>query len=229
MTALSSVKNRTSITLRNNAGENVLKTSDIKDRRNTGRSLMPEGFEALGPEALRDIMTYMCGNESRFRILDLRPAFTAISTEGIYQTRESKEESLLFQRFGLVKAGDVPFEILHPNKTVTGRNLIVLKGGNGMARAYPQEVEVKNLNVKATRLHFLGGVGGWAYPCCGDNKNQELPVAKVSVSFAEGPAEEFVLKNGVEFADYNGPMTCPARKRCPTWFATDKSAASAAN
>ena len=37
-------ENKATVTLRNNSGETSVKTGDIKTRRNTGRSLMPEGF-----------------------------------------------------------------------------------------------------------------------------------------------------------------------------------------
>jgi putative membrane-bound dehydrogenase-like protein len=205
-------ENRTTVTLRNNSGETVLKTADIQSRRNSGRSLMPEGFESLGGEALRDILAFVCGGETRYRIVDLRPAFTANGSEGLYLNRENTSDTLSFRKFGVVKAADVPFEILHPNKTTAGRNLIVLKGGQGVSKTYPRQVEVKNLNLKASRLHFLGGIGGWAYPCCGENKNENLPVAKVTVSFAEGSAEEFVFKNGVEFADHVGNYDVPGSK-----------------
>jgi putative membrane-bound dehydrogenase-like protein len=205
-------ENRTSVTLRNNSGETSVKTADIKGRRNTGRSLMPDGFETLGAEALRDMLAYVCGSDSKYRIIDLRSAFTANSTEGIYNSRESKNESLQFRKFGLIKSGEVPFEIIHPAKSTSGNNVVVLKGGNGLAKTFPQKVETGTLNVKASRLHFLGGVGGWAYPCCGENKRENLPVAKVTVKFAEGDSEEFVLKNGVEFADYNGPHNVPGSK-----------------
>jgi len=205
-------ENRATVTLRNNSGEISVKTADIKSRRNTGRSLMPEGFEALGGEALRDMLTYMCGSDLKYRIIDLRPAFTANSTEGIYRSKEAKSESLQFKKFGLVKAGDVPFEILSPSKTLNGNNLVVLKGINGMTRDFAQKVEVKNVNVKASRLHFLGGVGGWAFPCCGDSKNENLPVARATVKFADGASEEFTFNNGVEIADYNGDYDVPGSK-----------------
>jgi type 1 glutamine amidotransferase len=122
---------------------------------------------------------------------------------------------LNFRKFGLVKGGNVPFEIIHPAKTTSGNNLVVLKGGSGMSKSYAQQVEVNNLNVKAGKLHFLSGVGGWAYPCCGENKNENLPVAKVTVKFAEGASEEFILKNAVEFADYNGVHEVPGSKFVP--------------
>src|SRR5439155_213508 len=91
-----------------------VKTSDIKSRRSTGRSLMPEGFEALGDEALRDLFAFMGAGENRFRIIDLKPAFTANSTLGLFNNRDLTDESIRFRKYGLIKAGDIPFEIVNP-------------------------------------------------------------------------------------------------------------------
>jgi uncharacterized protein len=193
-------ENRSSILLRNAVGDTEIKTSDIKSRRNTGRSLMPEGFESLGSETLRDIFAYMIGGDNRFRVIDMKGAFTADSRQGLFASQESITETLRFRKFGIVKAGDVPFAVENPAKVTTGRNVVVLKGGHGFARTLPQKVEIPHVNVKANRLHFLSGVGGWAYPCCGENK--DLEVAKVTVNYADGGSEEFVFKNGVEFVDY---------------------------
>ncbi|MEO8354190.1 MAG: PVC-type heme-binding CxxCH protein, partial [Chthoniobacteraceae bacterium] len=52
-------ENPSSITLKSLAGVQEIKTADIKSRVNTGRSLMPEGFDGLGGEPLRDIIAYM--------------------------------------------------------------------------------------------------------------------------------------------------------------------------
>ncbi|MEK7686139.1 MAG: PVC-type heme-binding CxxCH protein [Verrucomicrobiota bacterium] len=204
-------ENRSSVILRNASGEFEIKPSQIKSRRATGLSLMPNGFEALGGEALRDILAYLCAGESRHRLLDLTSGFTANSTRGIYTDEDSVNESLRFKKFGVIKVGSVPFDIVSPSRSPTGRNLIVLKGRNGMARQFPQRVEIK-AGMAASKLHFLGGVGAWAYPCCGDNKNEHLPVAKVTVRFADGQTEEMVLQNGVEFADYSGQFDVPGSK-----------------
>ena len=194
--------NRNGVVLRNAAGDTEIKREDIKSMRSTGLSLMPEGFEALGGENLRDILAFLCAGENKYRLLDLSQASTVDSSKGIYRRRELVNDTLKFRRFGLVKVGDVPFEILSPTKTPTGRNLVVLKGGMELGKTHPQRVEIKT-NVKAAKLHFLGGVGGWAWPCCGDQKNENLPVAKVTVHFADNQEEELVFRNGVEFADFN--------------------------
>ena len=68
-------ENPTTITLKSLAGVQQIKVADIKSRTNTGRSLMPEGFEGLGGEGLRDIIAYMQSVDGgKFRTLDLRDA-----------------------------------------------------------------------------------------------------------------------------------------------------------
>ncbi len=54
-------ENAVSLTLRNPSGEVEIRKADIVTREVTRRSLMPEGFEALGAEALRDILTFLAG------------------------------------------------------------------------------------------------------------------------------------------------------------------------
>src|SRR5262249_51731396 len=174
----------------------------------------PEGFEALGTEGLRDLLTWICADEGRYRIVDLAAAFTATTTRGLFNSEDAKDETLRFRKSGTIKVGDVPFEIMSPAKSPSGRNIVVLKGGNGFSRTLPQSVEVK-AGFAARALHFLGGVGGWAYPCCGDNKNEGLPVVKVKLHFTGGATEEMVLKNGVEFADYIGKFDVPGSKEAP--------------
>jgi type 1 glutamine amidotransferase len=165
---------------------------------------MPEGFEQLGAEKLRDLLTFLCADEQRYRILNLADAFTADTSRGIYTTVESRDESLRFKRWGTIKHRDVPFDIVNPVRTATGKNVIVLQGGAGMSRNYPTEVEVK-VNLPATKLHFLGAVAGWGFPLGRSNE----PTAKITAYFTDGEKEEFILRNGVEIADYIGRYDVP--------------------
>ena len=206
-------ENRSSVVLRNAIGDTEIKTADIKSRRVTGRSLMPEGFEALGAEALRDILAYIAGGDSRYRALDLSSAFTADSRKGLFLTPDNVRDTLEFKKFGVLKADDVPFDVVSPTRTRTGKNLIVLKGGSGVAKRMPQKVEINGVNLKAARLHFLGGVAGWGYPCCGENKG--LPAARVTLHYTDSQREAFEFKNGVEFADWNGETDVPGSKAVP--------------
>ena len=74
------------------------KSRTSRRRRNTGLSLMPNGFEALGGETLRDILAYLCAGEANFRILDLHSAFTANSIKGLWLTEENPEDTLAVQK-----------------------------------------------------------------------------------------------------------------------------------
>lgn len=197
-------ENNAVVVLRNQTAETEIRKDNIASRRSTGRSLMPDGFEQLGNEGLRDLLTYLCADEQRFRILDLATAFTANSTRGIYMTAESRDESLRFRKWGTIKHREVPFDIINPSRTTTGNNVIVLQGGSGMARSYPKEVSFK-VGMAVSRLHFLGGVAGWGFPI-GD---KDLPVAKITVHLAGGATEEFILRNGVEIADYIAKIDVP--------------------
>jgi putative membrane-bound dehydrogenase-like protein len=197
-------ENNSVVVLRNQTAETEIRKDNIASRRSTGRSLMPEGFEQLGVEGMRDLLTFLCADERRFRILDLTGAFTADTSRGIYMTLESRDESLRFKKWGTIKHRDVPFDIVNPSRTATGKNVIVLQGGSGMSRNYPRQVEVK-VGLPATKLHFLSGVAGWGYPAV----DEEKPVAKVTAHFAGGETEELVLRNRVEFADYIGRFDVP--------------------
>jgi putative membrane-bound dehydrogenase-like protein len=207
-------ENRSTVTLRTANGTFEIPQRDIKTRRSTGLSLMPNGFEALGKENLRDLIAFISAEENRYRVIDLADAFTADSSKGIYNNVENARESLPFKKFGLVKVADIPFDIVHPLKSRVGNNLIVLKGGQGYSKTYPQKVSVKT-QVRANRLHFLGGVGGWAFPCCGDNKNENTPVAKVTVQYADNTTEDLIIRNGREVADYIGKFDVPDSKEAP--------------
>ncbi len=222
-------ENRETVLLRNAAGDTELKVSNIQSRKNTGRSLMPEGFEALGAENLRDLLSYVTEGQNLYRIMDVQSAFTADSRGGIYSSITPEGGSIRLKSFGLIKAGAVPFEVANPTKTANGKNLIVLKGGENFARTLPQSVEFPGHGVKASRLHFLGGVGGWGYPCCGDDDHKNLNAAKITVHYADQQSEEIVLKNGVEIADYIGDFDVPGSKKLEgvvtsgqmRWFSKD--------
>jgi putative heme-binding domain-containing protein len=196
-------ENAASLTLRSAAGDVEIKKEEIATRENTRRSLMPEGLEGLGAEVLRDILTFLAGdgNDQKFRIVDLRPAYTADSRRG-FRREEERDETVTLHKFGDVSVAGVPFFVMDPARSATGANLIALKGGPGrgnLSDDFPQRVEIPT-TITAASLHFLGGVGGWAWPTGGDPA-RGTPAMKVIVSFADGTSEEHVLKNGEHFAD----------------------------
>jgi putative heme-binding domain-containing protein len=208
-------ENAKSVHIRDATGEHDLVKADLASRQELGRSLMPEGFEALGAESLRDIIAYLQATDARFRVIDLHNVFTADSRRGIFMSEENANETLKFRKFGNVKVGDVPFVIADPVTSRSGKNLLVLRGGTGLAKTYPKKVEVPVDKVQASTLDILGGIGGWAFPCCGDEKGEGIPVAKITVQYAGGKSEELVLKNGVEISDYVRPHDVPGSKLAP--------------
>jgi putative heme-binding domain-containing protein len=70
-------ENAASITLRNQGGDTEIKLADIATRENTRRSLMPEGFEALGAKGLRDLIAYLVANAQAPATTSAAPAAVA--------------------------------------------------------------------------------------------------------------------------------------------------------
>lgn len=192
------------VLLRHAGGDVEIKKDEIQTRTNTGLSLMPEGFEALGVENLRDMVAYLSADQGNFRVLDLTKVFTSDSRRGLYMREEDTHDNLIFTKFGIVNVKGVPFMVIDPAKNPTGRNVLTLKGGHGYAKTLPQRVEVK-VGFAASRLHFLGGVAGWA----AKEPMDGVPVFKAVVVYSDGQEEELIAKDGVEFADYIGDYDVP--------------------
>ena len=162
---------------------------------------MPEGLEALGAAALRDILTFMEGDAGRYRVVDPRGAYTADSRRGL-RREEERDETVTLHRFGDVSVAGVPFFVMDPARALNGMNLVALEGGPGTAglsEELPRRVEIP-VSSTAASVHVLGGVGGWAWPV-GGAAARGTPALKVVVQFADGTTEEHVLKNGEHVAD----------------------------
>ncbi len=204
-------ENSATVTLATQVGVREIAKSDIDKRENTRRSLMPEGLDALGPEPLRDILAFICGDAMKqFRILHLADAFTADSRDGLFASADPRGGQVKLTKFGNVKVEGVPFFIQDPTKSSTGGNLIVLKGGPGKdnhSQTFPAKAEVA-INVAAKRLQLLSGVSGWGFPAVRD----EAPALIATVVYEGGEKEEFTLLNGIHFSDYIRPVEVPGSK-----------------
>src|SRR5262249_45146607 len=110
-----------SVLLRSSGGEQEVPRAEIESLRNTRRSPMPTGFEILGAAGLRDVVAYLAKGTEGFRVLDLSAIATANSHAGLYDTvRDAKP--MRFAKYGVVRAFDVPFEILSPERASSGCN-----------------------------------------------------------------------------------------------------------
>ncbi|HBJ87036.1 MAG TPA: hypothetical protein DDZ88_24895, partial [Verrucomicrobiales bacterium] len=204
-------ENNATVTLATQVGLREIAKSDIDKRENTRRSLMPEGLDALGPDALRDVLAFICGDAMKqFRILHLADAFTADSREGVFASAKPEGGRVKLSKFGNVQVEGVPFFIQDAAKASNGANLIVLKGGpapNNHSQTFPAKVEVA-VNVAAKRLQLLSGISGWGFPAVRD----EAPALKATVVYEGGEKEEFTFLNGVHFSDYIRPVEVPGSK-----------------
>jgi putative membrane-bound dehydrogenase-like protein len=203
-----------SVTLKNNDGEREFKRADIDAMLSTGLSLMPEGLEALGPEALRDILSFLASEAGGFRTVDLQTAFTASSVKGLYDPQR-EPNNLRLKKYGLVMVEGVPFQLVDPGKSLTGNNAIVLKGGLQPDWAcklqMPRKVEVQ-VGFALEKVHVLGGIAAWGTLSA---DKRPSPIVKVTWHYEGGSTEESVLRDSVEFSDWIRRVDVPGSKFVP--------------
>jgi putative membrane-bound dehydrogenase-like protein len=202
---------RDMVVLKNNEGDREIRRSDIDAMASTGLSLMPEGLESLGADALRDILHFLITDAGGFRVVDLQTAFTASSVKGLYDpVREPN--NLRLKKYGIVMVENIPFQVMDPAKSLNGNNAVVLKGGNApdwhCKTSLPQAVEVP-MGFACDRLHVLGGIAAWGTL---DGTKKGRPVVKVTYSYADGKTETQVLYDGLEFSDWIKRVDVPGSK-----------------
>jgi len=188
-----------SVVLRNATGDVEVARDEIASLRSTGRSPMPTGFEALGAEALRDLLAFLTGGYQGFRVLSLAPLASASTARGMYDVRRDAQPMRL-SRTGIVDVQGIPFEVLAPERSPQGKNVLVLRGGmveDWDSKRMPARVELP-IGFAFARLHVLGGIAAWGYPFT----QERAPAAKLSLLYADGEAEEHVFVDGREFADW---------------------------
>lgn len=203
-------ENSAIVTLATQVGVREIAKGDIAKRENTRRSLMPEGLDALGGDALRDILAFICGDAMKqFRILHLADVFTADSRGGVFAGPAANQGQVRLAKYGNVKVEGVPFFIQDAAKAANGANLIVLKGGpsKSFSASLPAKVEIP-VHVAAQRIQMLSGISGWGWPAHRD----ESPALKATVLYENGEKDEFTFINGVHFSDYVRPIEVPGSK-----------------
>lgn len=196
-----------SLFVRSPAGETEVPRDSIASRVNTGLSLMPEGFESFGPGPLRDLIAYLQSGSTRYHAIPFGKAATADGSQGVYLSRDTEGDRVSIKKYGIAQVQGVPFSLPDPAGTVTGNNLIVLKGGwesRAVSQTMPESVELP-VNQPAGRLHLLGAVAGWGWPADGDKR----PLVTITVHYQGGETEDIVLTNGVEFADHIAGVDVP--------------------
>lgn len=198
-----------SLFIRHAGGEVEVPRNTITSKVDTGRSLMPEGFEALGGTGLRDLVAYLRSGEQRFHSLSFGKAATADGSRGVYMATDVAGDRVGIKKYGLVEERGIPFQLVDP--AISGKNVIVLKGGargDALSNTMPMRVEIP-VNQAAGRLHLLGAVAGWGFPAVA----QKIPVVKMEVVYTDKTAQEVVLTNGVDVADHVAGVDVPGSAR----------------
>ena len=203
--ALIGSENTAVLKLKQPAGITIeVKIADIASRQRVETSLMPEGFEALGVEGLRNLIAYIRSTAASgvattvgsYHLLDMIPVVNADSRGGLYASKEAKGDNLPFVSFGQVTANGVPFTVLDPLKVKGGNNILVLKGGPSKvySQSFVNKAEIP-VGLAASRVHMLGAVGGWG--------GHPAVAMTVDIVFLSGRKQTVVLSGGQQFADYN--------------------------
>jgi len=101
--------------VRNQGGDTEVKIADITNRENTRRSLMPEGFDGLGPTGLRDIIAYLAANSSPVAASASQPTPSSTTTADLTPKSGGR--------------GDAPLPEFTPVVWEPGKTRVLIIGG----------------------------------------------------------------------------------------------------
>ena len=180
---------------------------DIVKLDATTRSLMPEGFEKqLKREELRDLLAFL-SQRGKYLPMSIASIATAVSTQGMFGTPESRDGRLVFDDWKPKTVEGVPFQLVDPRGGKV-KNVILLHGPQGrLPPKMPRWVELE-CNSPIQAIHILGGVSGQGHP---HGQKGSVSVT-VRVRYKDGVYEDHVLQNGVHFADYSRRVDVPGSK-----------------
>lgn len=152
----------------------------------------------------------------KFVPLDFSRAASADSRRGLFSDPTKLDCTVHPLQFGTLNIAGVTFTVLDPSQTTGGKNVIVLRGGDGYSKTtHPRVAHLPVANIALTRLHIVGGVAGWGWPFTKKpgESNAGAVVAKITVTRASGATEQFILRNGEVFCDYARTQDVPGSSR----------------
>jgi len=208
MSGLLASESRTAIELVDAEGrqQSILR-EDIDQLRGTPQSLMPVGFEKqIKPKEFEDLLAFLT-QRGKFVPLPLEKVATAVSTEGMFVSKDAPVETLVFDDWQPKTAGGVPFQLVDPQGTARP-NAVLLYGPSGyLPPKMPKRVSLP-CNMPLSAVHILGGVAGWASPYGTKGSTSMI----VRFHYEDGTTEDHELKNGVHIADYIRRVDVPESK-----------------
>jgi putative membrane-bound dehydrogenase-like protein len=179
------------------AKKHILLRDNIDMLVGSAKSLMPDGFEkTLLPDEIVHLLQFL-SEHGQFVALPLGKVATAVSTLGMFNSKDSKAERLIFADWGPKTFKGVPFQLVDPQGDRVA-NVVLLYGPQGkIPPTMPKSVKLP-CNTPAKAIHLLSGVSGWGYP--GGTKGSVTMI--VRLHYADGKTEDHPLLNGEHFADY---------------------------
>jgi putative membrane-bound dehydrogenase-like protein len=189
------------------AQKHAIQRQDVLQLVASTKSLMPEGFEKqISADEMVDLLEFLA-HRGKFLPLPLDKAATATSTRGMFNSRESRAERLIFPDWSQRTFEGVPFQLVDPQGDRTP-NVVLLHGPQGtIPPRMPRSVRLP-CNAPARSIHLLSGVSGWGFPL-GEKGSVSLIVR---LHFEDGTSEEHPLRNGEHFADYIRHVDVPGSK-----------------
>ncbi|MDA1138083.1 MAG: ThuA domain-containing protein [Planctomycetota bacterium] len=195
---LLAAESKTAIEIIDTEGKkHIVLRENIKALIASPKSVMPDGFEHKIPEnAMADLLEFLT-QRGKFQPIPLGKVATINSDQGMFHTRSSMVETLIFDDWKPKTFEGVPFLLIDPEGG-TVPNIILLHSPNGAVCSKMPKMVTVPCNGKAKAIHLLSGVGGWNFPAI-----REKSIAlTVRMNYADGKTEDHLLKNGEEFADY---------------------------
>jgi putative membrane-bound dehydrogenase-like protein len=210
MFGLLASESKTAIELLDAEGKtHVVQRGDIEELVASKKSLMPDGFEKqMSPAELADLLAFLT-QRGKYLPLDVRKVATIGSTQGMFYSKDSRAERLVFSSWGLKTFEGVPFQLVDP-RDGTIPNVVLLYGPQGAYPPHmPRSVRLP-VGAPAKAIHFLSGVSGWGYSGQADFRPTVSMI--VRLHYEDGKMEDHPLRNGVHFADYIRRIDVPGSK-----------------
>ncbi len=209
ITGLLSAQTRTTVEILDAENKrHAINRSDLDgELAESKKSLMPEGFEKqISKAEFTDLLEFMT-LKGKYVPIPLDKVSTVVTTKGMFFKENGQTERLVFKDWKPKEVDGVPFVLVDPNGDTT-KNAIMFNGPHGdLPPTMPKSVTLP-CNTPAKAIHFLSGVGGWAYPY---NKDKTVSLI-VRLQYADGKSEDHELLNGVHFADYISKQDVPGSK-----------------
>ncbi len=179
------------------AKRHVVLRDDIEEMTASNRTIMPEGFEKqLSKDDIINLLEFLTA-KGKYVPIPLDKVATICSVQGMFYSKDAREERLLFRDWQPKTFQDVPFQLVDPQRGRV-KNVILLYSPNGTIPPKMPKAVTLPCNTAARAIHFLSGVSGWGYPATEKGTVSLI----VRLHYADGKTEDHALKNGEHFADY---------------------------